>query len=442
MPETTFDAFRSYVEILDDLVEARQVDPDSDQLGHRIAESLADGPAAALRQLVDRSTRRGSGTFFTGLAIRDLITDAIETYGKAPFLDPACGAGDLLLAAAQALPVATPQPTLRLWGESLLGTDIHAPLADAARRRLWLFAHERCYASGHSVVAGGKADKASGVPDAVFTRVSLADGISNLSLLQPFDGTIVMNPPFGSMPAPAGYRWGGGLVSRAAVFVDSALDAMAIGSILVAVLPDVLRSGSRTRRWRQGVLQRAEILVEKSLGQFDEHADVDVYLLVARRTEAGTASEKPNIGRVVDDFFHVAVGPVVDNRDPHLGPLVPYATARRLPRLGVTSTPNFYRHFAGRLHAPPFVLVRRTSRPSESARAASVVVTGSVSVAVDNHLIVATPHDGSVASCNRLAEHLGSAAATSWLNERIRCRHLTVGAVRELPYEGSKEPLP
>lgn len=61
-------------------------------------------------------------------------------------------------------------------------------------------------------------------------------------------------------------------------------------------------------------------------------------------------------------------------------------------------------------------------------------MTGVQPLAVDNHLITAKPQNGGEVECKRLLEVLESPEVSRWLDERIRCRHLTVGVVRSLPW--------
>ena len=54
-------------------------------------------------------------------------------------------------------------------------------------------------------------------------------------------------------------------------------------------------------------------------------------------------------------------------------------------------------------------------------------------MAVENHLLVALPKDGTLGSCKMLLRELQKDATNAWFNSESRCRHLTVGAVKELP---------
>jgi hypothetical protein len=97
-----------------------------------------------------------------------------------------------------------------------------------------------------------------------------------------------------------------------------------------------------------------------------------------------------------------------------------------------------YRRFAGTTYQPPFVVVRRTSRRGDRHRAIGTIIAGHGPVAVENHLLILQPRDGSVRSCRRLLRVLRSPRTDEWFDQRLRCRHLTVAAMLELPWwEGS-----
>jgi hypothetical protein len=82
------------------------------------------------------------------------------------------------------------------------------------------------------------------------------------------------------------------------------------------------------------------------------------------------------------------------------------------------------------------VVVRRTTRPDRQNRIVGTLITGDKPVAVENHLIVLQPRDGSENLCRKLQESLSAKETVRWLDERIRCRHFTVTALRELPWWG------
>ena len=90
--------------------------------------------------------------------------------------------------------------------------------------------------------------------------------------------------------------------------------------------------------------------------------------------------------------------------------------------------------FKGTTYKPPFVAIRRTSKADYQFRCIGTVVTGSELIAVENHLLIATPHDKTVSTCQKLLRVLQQESTSRWMNERIRCRHLTVGVVNDLPW--------
>lgn len=431
-------AYSAYAETLQALL---------DEQGHDLPPAdlanVLDGSGSALRDLVSLDHRRTLGAFFTGPRLRGRVAEALSRYElSGPFMDPTCGAGDLLLAAVGSLPTAAePGQTVHLWSDELYGTDTQPTFVEVASARLRLLARlqdaERFPIPKPADLVGGDADLGP-----FFKNLVVRDGLAALQEAAPFRGTVLINPPFGSVSAPDGCRWGAGLVPRAALFTSAAVEALAPGSAIVAILPDVLRSGARLRKWRMSISEQSEILDVQILGQFDEHADVDVFMLVARKVEdvkprltQDWATNDVSGTETIGKHFEVRVGSVVDNRDPLEGDVHPYVTARSLPPRGAVDSITLTRRFAGTLRKPPFVLIRRTSRPSQgNGRAHGVLITGEQSVAVDNHLLIALPRDGSVVKCETLLDVLSSEQTTEYLDERIRCRHLTVGALAEVPW--------
>ncbi len=410
-----------------------------------IRGALDDQPARQLRALIPRQTRREIGSFFTTGAVRQNFQSMLGNNAAAhpAFWDPTCGAGDLLLAASAELPLGlTPADTLTLWNRWLRGHDLHAPFTDAARMRLLLALLARHHARGDDLV----------IPERrwmkAFPKIQIGDGLQALraaAMTRGFRGHLLLNPPYGTAPADRSCSWSSGQTSLAATFTAAAASAIVSGGKITAVLPDVLRSGSRYAAWREELTRRLEISEARVHGLFDVHTDVDVFLLSATGRNGGHrgtfywwADAEANDEARVDDLFHVSIGPVVDNRAPHEGPEVPYLTARALPAGGEMQVPTRSRRFAGRLIDPPFVVLRRTSRPGQGAkggsRGAGVLVLGDQPVAVDNHLIVAAPRSGGIDQCRELLDVLEGPKVVHWLDERIRCRHLTVTAVRGLPW--------
>ena len=210
---------------------------------------------------------------------------------------------------------------------------------------------------------------------------------------------------------------------------------------LLAILPDVLRSGSFQHYWRERVSDLAEIIAVRRYGIFDDTADVDVFLLNARRRLSTEAKIKrwPACGltneSTVGDFFDVHVGRVVPHRDRKAGPVRRYIHPRNIPVWKEVGRISEKRRHEGLIYKPPFVVLRRTSRPGHPYRAAATVILGKAPVAVENHLIVCEPHDQSADTCRALMEQLHTQRVNDFLDQRIRCRHLTVGAVAAIPFQ-------
>ncbi len=427
-----------------DEVDLRPFDPyvaEIEALARRAlsGERLVDGvdaaldgaPSRTLAALVSASSRRAIGAFFTSGRVRDTDFRALlpDTIRDRTALDPACGAGDLLLAWSRTLP-ADPElgNTLARWEPLILGCDLHEPFVRLARARLVLEAARRA-----SYVRTKSLDL-----DRLFPGLTVSDGLPVLRT-QRLPTWTVMNPPFGRVQAPANCGWASGLVSQAAVFVAYYLDAAVPGQHLVALLPDVLRTGTSMRRWREAVEQVAHVDMARPLGRFDRHADIDVFLLRLRREPAACRTiawwEPPAAadGQVpLAEVAMLRVGSVVPFRDDLVGPAVPFLHPLNLPSGSEAEVPPERRRYSGPLFRPPFVAIRRTSRPGDRPRARSTVVVGTSPVAVENHLIVVTPRDQTVENCRAVAADLSAPAASDWLDQRLRGRHLTVTALNEL----------
>jgi hypothetical protein len=213
------------------------------------------------------------------------------------------------------------------------------------------------------------------------------------------------------------------------------------GTKLWAILPDVLRSGSNYRKWRSQLAASAVRIEVERIGQFDKHADIDVFILgLEVQHESKTRAENSwgcstrEQSRRLSDKFSVHVGAVVEYRDPFEGESYAYITPRNVPPWVTINQVASRRRFLRGVFTPPFVVVRRTSRKGDQHRAVPTVINVHEPVAVENHLLVLIPHSGELADCHELVEILKMVETTAWLNERISCRHLTVAALAELPW--------
>ena len=434
------DAFASYVDSLEDLARGAlkrgALAPEAGQ----IAAALDGQPGAILRNLVPLPLRKATGAFFTGatLAERALAPYALTLSSTSTVFDPACGVGDLLVACARYLPISPNlATTVATWGRQLRGFDIHPEFVRAAKARLALLALSR-----------GALVGVNALPplDETFPHLTVGDGLTDMTIGDAVSH-VVLNPPYPKVPAPPNCRWGSGNVSLAALFLDRCLATVSPGTRIVAILPDVLRTGTLYAKWRAAVEARTTIESVQVFGAFDDWADVDVFILrlimaasPCRQAVCWWEPPVPTAAGRVGDYFDIHVGPVVPHRHPKLGRWYPYLYARLLPAWGIIDVQEGRRRrFQGRSFAPPFVAVRRTSAPRDRQRAVGTLVTGDRPVAVENHLLVLTPHDGSLARCRQLLGVLRDNRTKRWLDERIRCRHLTIAALRDLPWWGDAD---
>ncbi|MDD2720712.1 MAG: hypothetical protein PHH47_05320 [Gallionella sp.] len=429
--------FEAYVRVLEShavaALEGQKVCVDR----QRLSRFLNGETGAELRRCVPLADRQSIGAFFTGESLRSrAIGPRLNGRVSGTIWDPACGAGDLLLGYGEKLPIYPDiGQTLIDWGKRIGGNDTEEIFLRAAKARLVLAAYSR----GARKIATTKLKLSL---DEVFPLLQCENSLEASLGFEPTE--IVLNPPFVSIKAPERCEWGSGNISAAAQFVDSCLKVAKSGSRIIAILPDVLRAGSRYGHWRKYIQEFAAIERVDVYGSFDPQADVDVFILELKVREArltSTGSEEPwgvrhkPSSKKLADYCTVAVGAVVPHRDKEIGLEYAYLHSRDAPPWERINSLSSRRKFAGTTFQPPFVVIRRTSSPSDKFRALGTLVNCSEPVAVENHLLICKPHDGTVKTCKAILETLKSPATNEWLNSRIRCRHLTVGAVRDIPWE-------
>jgi hypothetical protein len=127
------------------------------------------------------------------------------------------------------------------------------------------------------------------------------------------------------------------------------------------------------------------------------------------------------------------VGSVVPHRDFLAGLTYNYIHAKNTPAWKTITIIKEKIKCSKSVFKPPFIVVKRTSSPSDKYRCIATIINTKESVAVENHLIVLKPKNNSIESCNKLIGALKSSNTNEWMNDRIRCRHLTVKALEELP---------
>lgn len=429
----SMDKFAPYLDYLNSLILESVDSSENDDIIARIDDALDGQPAQELRRLVSLTELRTSGAFFTGSKLSQFavksFADTIDD--ESVILDPACGTGDLLIACATRLGKNNDlDTTLKSWGTQIMGRDIYPEFIQAAKARLLLSAlrnnimHER------------------NIPriQETFPKIDSGCGMTDDDALKSATH-IVVNPPFGLVDAPQGCDWTSGKVNAAALFMEAFIVQANLGTRIVAILPDVLRSGSRYEKWRRFIESRSRIHRIELHGRFDRWTDVDVFVLDVEIQEESTASKgfhwnKPDRSTPdsVGEWFDVRIGPVVDYRDPREGPSHPFVHARNSSPWQTVSEVSQFRRFKGKVITSPFVVVRRTSRPGDKYRALGTIINSEKPVAVENHLLVLCPKDGTIESCRELLKVLRNPQTTQWLDQYICCRHLTVSAIADLPW--------
>ena len=416
------------------------ITPIEGEVGHKVAQALNGALSKTLRVLVPVKILRESGAFFTGDEMADLLLESVSSEDTSTTLDAACGGGNLLLARARLMPLEeTWSGTLQRWGESLLGFDIHDSFVRATHARLSLLAAYRgVMLYGEDFFSGSQLQTHD-----IFPRISQAD---SLCTSWPKSDLVLLNPPFNKIQVPDWCSWSTSKSSNAALFIAKSIQEAKIGTRVRAILPDVLRSGSFYRRWRLEVEKGSAIQKIQPIGRFDAETSVDVFVIdfiVGGRTkelngewwesEATQAADKST--QTVGDLFDVYVGRVVPHRDAEQGNEYPYLDVSHVPTWGVVDATMSRRRFNGVTFKPPFVVVRRNSRSKDKHRAVGAVVkSGPEEFAVENHLIIVRPKSGTLRECNKLIKVLQDQETSNWLNKRICCRHLTVSAVKCIPY--------
>lgn len=427
--------YASYVAGLANLVE-RSSDRRRPLNPHDIAPALEGEPSRALRKLISLEDRRRDGVFFTGSKLTEKVAFSLmgQLSESSVITDPACGGGDLLLASARHLPQ---KPglleTLQSWGRNLQGTDIHSEFIHSTKLRLIL----------QAVALGTERTRVQREHAArLFPQIRVEDGLTNVDQLKA-STHIVTNPPFSMVPTPTDCDWTSGAVNCAALFLDFITLNVEPGTRVFAILPDVLRSGSRYNRWRELITSRLSGVRLSQFGQFSQHADVDVFVLEGKKSPSNVSPKtsvdlyltrqvrgQPTVG----DRFIIHVGPVVPHRHKKTGTDYPFLTPHNCPPWESIKQIATRRRFKGTVFRAPFVVIRRTSRSDDRDRAVGTVISGEEEMAVENHLILAIPRSGSLKDCQDLLRVLKSVTTSKWLNLRMCCRHLTVSSVASIPW--------
>jgi hypothetical protein len=172
-------AFETYTQQVDALVSEIFALSRESMHDQRICVILDGEASQELGRVVPTSRLREEGIFFTGSHLTDLLLQRIENDNiqDAVFYDPACGAGDLLIACARHLPVERSlKRTLEVWNTQLAGHDLHSEFVRITKARLVLAAVSR------GAVLDSRID--------VLGRESLSPNIRVNNFFQAFDNPI------------------------------------------------------------------------------------------------------------------------------------------------------------------------------------------------------------------------------------------------------------
>ena len=248
----------------------------------------------------------------------------------------------------------------------------------------------------------------------------------------------MMNPPFQQINSNAEYSWCSGKVSYAAIFLYK-MRVHYPDVQTISILPDVLRSGSRYSHLRD-LLDFHNHSTINIYGKFDSMTDVDVFTLDYNPNNQCNEEYDSKIRQevLISDIFDVHVGLVVPHRDKICGKRYPYLKANNVPTGGIISS---VQDTLKSMHKPvrgPFVVVRRTSSPSDKIRCVSSIISSTRLFHLDNHLIFLKPktNESPLEHCRRIHAFFSSPECSNIINNLIRCRHLTVRIIRNLTYKG------
>lgn len=402
----------------------------------REIESLINGTnAKAISKFLDSTFRKKQGIFFTSEHLAEKVAKRLKNelqQGKS-ICDPACGAGDLFLACIKYMPQKeTIAKTLSYWSSNIFGQDLASDFVRSAQARLVLSSIYRSSFEKKRILVTNK--------KSFFQNITINDFFNDSSIIQKAD-CIVTNPPYGNVDLTGKVSWANGKGQLSALFLDQIIHASKDGQRVVAILPDVLRSGSRYRKWRTFINSNATNLNTETYGKFNNEADVDVFILdfivskncfSKKLTTFDTQGSTKDITPKMSDFFNISVGPVVPHRDEQIGSISPYLDTSTA-KLWIEVTPKNKKKYKCTLKKPPFIALRRTSSPRDKPRLKVSIIKGTESVAVENHLIVMAPKDGKLKTCRKFLRIAKGVEANDWINQKIRCRHLTVSAIREMP---------
>ena len=385
-----------------------------------------------LRECLSIDEMREAGSFFTGqkLAAATVNLFSVAITFDSVILDPTCGAGNLLIECSRRLGVEnTLSATLIKWSKVLRGYDLHASFIEATKLRLVIEALSRGVEKDCDIECAISFFKNIKVKDTLSVTKQEVSGVTHT----------ILNPPFSIWKSPNKNYWKNGKINAAGMVFDHYLRILPEHSVFSAILPDVLRSGSRYDNFRSFCSIKSEAFC-KVWGRFNDKTDVDVFHLNGKIIKQGESNifwqEKVQDTYLqLSEKYDVRVGPLVAYRDPEIGIEYAYLHSKNITSWEVVTEVNERRRYKGTAIEPPFVIVKRTSSPSDKYRASATLINIGEKAAVENHLIIIKPFNNKLADCKKLLKLLKREKTNEFLNKRIRLRHLTVSAVKSIPIE-------
>ncbi|EHZ6874356.1 N-6 DNA methylase [Providencia rettgeri] len=382
-----------------------------------------------LRDFFPINQIREIGAFFTGqsLARQTVLSFNTPIKMNSIILDPTCGAGNLLIECSRSLSVKkTLTETLKTWGNILRGYDLYEPFVETAKLRIIIEALSRGVSLDCSVIEALTFLHHIKVKDAMSVTAEELKSVTHA----------VMNPPFIEWLSPKQNYWKQGKVNSAGIIFDHYIRLLPVNCNICAILPDVLRSGSRYLPFREFVSSELTAICH-IWGRFNNQTDVDVFILSGVKTFNNYKKIEwvtdLGIYTKLEKYFNVQVGPLVAYRDPETGPSYPYFHPKNSPVWSTIIDTSEKRRFSGKVLKPPLILIKRTSSPSDKYRASATIINLKEQIAVENHMIAVIPKSGNLSDCKKLLKILKAESTNDFLNNRARMRHLTVGAIKDIP---------
>lgn len=397
---------------------------------------ILDGdPYKFIRQNLSLQYRRNNGCFFSNQKLATEVFKLAKDYmtPQSRIVDPACGLGDLLLMFAKKIGVRDNlNDTIKEWNKLLVGYDIQEFFVKLTKIRMILLS--KFLLKDNSIHNYNLLD--------LLTNIERYDSFNKHLNLNKED-IIVINPPFGSTKSTAFGEWGGGSLQKAAIFLEKIILSAPEGQNIIAILPDVLRSGTRYDKWRTFVSNNTKIKKLVLYGKFDRYTNVDIFLIHLEKQNVNKNytfnwNRVRNYLDIVGAHFEAKIGPVVPFRIRNNNRTTKYIKVKNaIPWREVQSFGKI--NFDGTIYRAPFVVIRRTSNPKDISRIVPTLVLKKGSYAVENHLIILLPKDNSIQTCMALIDRLKDIRTNIWFNKFIRCRHLTKKSILNLPWWNNDE---